>query len=195
MYRTRAAKTSVLCECVTFSGELVFFWDSSPHRILYHRHKLYECVCCVILYASSQMYFLHVCRNTLAHMPNPFPLFCQVGCQNLTRVSTSLFSSEMSCSCSFLREDIQSKVNTWCESSLSNMQLALLKRQPHAAICWVYIQGYAARICSNDILLSQLPVCISSCTPQHQWCRDSSADKQTPALRQSIVLVAFNGKQ
>lgn len=93
-------------------------------------------------------------------------LFNQVGCQNLTRVSASPFRFGVSCSCSFLREDVQSKINIWSESSLSHMQLALY-RKDSADHMLSYMQGCRVKICfmANDILLSQLPVCILSCTP------------------------------
>lgn len=74
-------------------------------------------------------------------------LFCQVGCQSLTGVSTSVFRFGVSCSCSFLREDVLSKVNIWSESSLSHMQLALKKGPDHMLSVYTGMQ-------SEDLLYS-----------------------------------------
>lgn len=119
-YHIYAAKTLVFHDCMSSllcsPGELLFFSDTYPSQIWYCFHK---CVCMCVL---CDFVYMHMCicvLEALIHIPKSFPLFCQVRCQNLTRVATSLFSLGMSCSCSFLREDVQSKVNIWSESSLS----------------------------------------------------------------------------
>lgn len=139
------------------------FWPV-PHSGAHGRDyfALYKCVCMWVL-GDFMRACIYVCSG---YTLKPFPLFCQVGCQNLTRVSTSLSRIGVSCSCSFMREGFQSKVNIRSGSSLSHMQLGPTVKTS-LTICWVYVQGCRVKICfmANDIQLSQLPVCIPSCTP------------------------------
>ena len=154
--------------------------------------NVYACVCWVILCVYIYIY-INVCSG---YTLKSFPLFCQVGCQNLTGVSTSLSRIGVSCSCSFMREGFQSKVNIRSGSSLSQMQLGPTVKTS-LTICWVYVQWCRVKICfmANDIQLSQLPVCIPSCTPnterpgfmgrQTKTC----AETETRAVIRSCLMV------
>lgn len=131
--------------------------------------------------------FIFVCKCTYALWTyTHYNLFCQVGCQNLTGVSTSVLIFGVSCSCSFLRDDVQSKVNIKSESSLSHMQLALQKGPGHMLSVYTGMQ-------SEDLLYSQWYSTLTASSlqpflhPQHQGCQDSWVDKQRSTLRRKHV--------
>lgn len=134
----------------------------------------------------------------------PFPLFCQVGCQNLTGSST--FSAQHHCVLALLhfffalKEDVLSKVNirsgSWIRRNTAGCTKKKKWPQPYVEYKW----RCTGKICSvaNSILLSRHPVCAPSCSPNakcaswiHGRKTETRAEEEAHAAILSCLMVSL----